>query len=110
MTNSKAFTCFCCLSPFLRVKLDKKSRPFLGCSGCGTMLFPRGGAWATAAASATARLLDNQANLDWVRTHAAEAASHGEASVLDLVRATAPVVVTASPAVAVTEAPNVVAA
>jgi hypothetical protein len=108
---SKAFTCFCCLSPFLRVKLDKRSRPFLACSGCGTTLFPRGGAWATAAASATAKLLDNQANLTWVRNCAAEAASHGEASVLDLVRATAPVFVTAVAASpAVTEVPNVAAA
>lgn len=95
-TSGKMFVCFCCLAPFARVKLDKKSRPFLACGACSTMVFPRGGAWATAAAAATLRLLEDPANVAWVRSYAADAASHGEASILELVRATAPALASVS--------------
>lgn len=108
--GGRKVTCLCCLMPAMRVKLDRRGRPFLGCSGCGTMVFPRGGALATLCAAATAQLLDVQQNAAWVRAQAyGDVASQGEGALLAWLRA-APAasvsVVSASPSLPLSEAVN----
>jgi len=94
--------CVCCLMPAMRVKLDKRGRPFLGCAACGTMLFPRGGALGTLAAAATAQLLEVQENAAWVRTQAyGEVATHGEGALHSWLRVAPQAVATSSADVAI---------
>lgn len=39
--NENAYTCPCCLFKLMRVRLDKKGRPFFQCGSCGSILFAR---------------------------------------------------------------------
>lgn len=100
--GGRRVVCMCCLMPAMRVKLDKRGRPFLGCGACGTMVFPRGGALATLSAAATAQLLDVAENAAWVRAQAyGEVASQGEGALHAWLRAApAPSVVSAASSLA----------
>ena len=97
--GSRTVPCVCCLMPAMRVKLDKRGRPFLGCAACGTMLFPRGGALGTLAAATTAQLLEVEENAAWVRQQAyGEVAKHGEGALHSWLRVASQAVATSSPA------------
>lgn len=84
--SAEKFCCLCCLLPGMGVKLDKKLRPFLSCTMCGTIIFPRGGALAAFCALHTLRLLDRPSDLSFVRAGAYGAASAGESSLLAMLR------------------------
>lgn len=95
LDQARRFTCLCCLTPAAVVKLDKKGRPFVACTGCGTMIFSRLGFVGTHAAVQTLRLLERPEAMDFVRATAYAAAAQGESSLAALLR---PVVSSATPA------------
>lgn len=96
----RRFPCFCCGMTGLGVCLDKKGRPFMKCTMCGTIVFPRGGELAMCHAVNTARILEDNPDLaSNVRRASFEAAATGTA-VRDLLRpiASADLAPVASPA------------
>ena len=97
LDQARRFVCLCCLVPAAVVKLDKKGRPFVACTSCGTMIFSRGGHVGTHAAVETLRLLEQPGASDYVRTTAYSAAALGDAALSLLLR---PVASVAAPAVA----------
>ena len=92
LDQARRFICLCCLVPSAVVKLDKKGRPFVACTSCGTMIFSRGGIAGTHAAVETLRLLEHPGATDYVRATAYSAAAQGDAALTALLRP-----VTASP-------------
>lgn len=86
LDQSRRFTCLCCLVPAAVVKLDKKGRPFVACTSCGTMIFSRGGIAGTHAAVETLRLLESPGATDYVRATAYSAAAQGDSALTALLR------------------------
>jgi hypothetical protein len=73
------FVCPCCLLPSMRVKLDKKGRPYFHCTGCSSRMFLHGGAPNVHAFASVLRMLDNEAVLEAIRRLSFEEASKGPA-------------------------------
>lgn len=100
LDQARRFICLCCLVPAAVVKLDKKGRPFVACTSCGTMIFSRGGAVGTHAAVETLRLLEQPGASDYVRFTAYSAAAQGDAALSSLLRPISSSAAVAAPAVA----------
>jgi len=82
------------------VKLDKKGRPFVACTSCGTMIFSRGGTVGILAAVESLRLLEQDSAAAYVRQTAYSNAAQGDAALLLLLRPVSSAAAVAAPAVA----------
>lgn len=64
--STQKYVCMYCHSRGAEVRLDKKGRPYVGCSHCACCAFPRG-PQSLACVLATMRLLDTDSQLRWAR-------------------------------------------
>ena len=100
LDHARRFTCMCCLVPAAIVRLDKKGRPFVACTSCGTMIFSRCGTVGAHSAVETLRLLEHPGATDHVRAAAYSAAACGDDALATLLRPVAAVsAVAAAPVV-----------
>lgn len=92
MSEMATMVCMCCLYPGMRVRLDKKGRPFFQCSSCSTIVFARLGEVGIHQVCSALELLENADAIEFVRARAAVAAAQPN-SLASLLRPSAPLAV-----------------
>jgi hypothetical protein len=96
MSGMATMVCMCCLYPGMRVRLDKKGRPFFQCSSCSTIIFARLGEVGIHQVCSALALLENAEAIEFVRARSAVAAAQPDA-LANLLRPSAPVAVASGP-------------